>query len=182
MIKEGIQVKKDGGLANTEDFDSYAISIGGKDFYSLNNNIAERIFYRLGYAHQKKAIGNEEDEVRYSVSLGYKENFSEGISKTLIFEYMDIEHYSGEEAHDRSYFTSSLGLKMYTRSFATTYTFVDNDAPEEEDEDHDGKILQISLGYTLANSVTLSLGYKRADEENEENERIGLGFRYRFEL
>ena len=109
------------------------------------------------------------------MSLGYKENFSEGISKTLIFEYMDIEHYSGEEAHDRSYFTSSLGLKMYPWSFATTYTFVDNDAPEEEDEDHDGKILQISLGYTLANSVTLSLGYKRADEENEENERIGLG-------
>ena len=180
--QRGHTSKADGGLANTEDFSSYAVSIGGKDFYSLDNNIAERIFYKLGYAHQEAGIGNEEDEVRYSASLGYKENFSEGISKTLIFEYMDIEHYSGEEAHDRSYFTSSLGLKFYPWSFATTYTFVDNDAPEEPDENHDGKILQISVGYTLANSVTLSFGFKRADEENEVNERFGLGLRYRFEI
>jgi hypothetical protein len=41
----------------------------------------------------------------------YKEKFSEGISKTFIIEYMNIDHYDGEEAHDRSYFTSSLGFK-----------------------------------------------------------------------
>ena len=135
LDSRGHTSKSDGGLANTEDFDSYAISLGGKDFYSLDNNIVERLSYRFGYALQKAGIGNEEDEARYSLSLSYRENFSDKISKTLIFEYMDIEHYSGEEAHDRSYFTSSLGLELYPYSFSTTYTFVDNDAPEEEDED-----------------------------------------------
>ena len=95
---------------------------------------------------------------------------------------MDIEHYSGEEAHDRSYFTSSLGLELYPYSFSTTYTFVDNDAPEEEDEDHDGKILQISVGYAVTPDINISFGFKRADEENEVNERFGLGLKYAFEL
>jgi hypothetical protein len=180
--QRGHTSKEDGGLANTEGFDSYAISVGGKDFYSLNNNIAERIFYRLGYAHQEAAIGNEEDEVRYSISLGYKENFSDRISKTLIFEYMDIEHYSGEEAHDRSYFSTSLGLNLHPWSFATTYTFVDNDAPEEPDENHDGKLLQISIGYSLSEKLKLDFGFKRTDEEAEVTERFGLGLKYVFEL
>lgn len=180
--QRGHTSKEDGGLANTEDFDSYAISISGKEFYSLDNNIAERIFYRLGYAFQKAGIGNEEDEVRYSISAGYKENFSEGISKTLIFEYMDIEHYSGEEAHDRTYFTTSLGLKMYPWNFATTYTFVDNDAPEEPDENHDGKLLQISVGYAISKSLIVDFGFKRTDEEDEVTERFGLGLKYVYEL
>tara|TARA_A100000164_G_scaffold226416_1_gene200715 strand:- start:10021 stop:11169 length:1149 start_codon:yes stop_codon:yes gene_type:complete len=181
LDQRGHTSKEDGGLGNTEDFDSYSISLGGKDFYSLDNNIAERLSYRFGYAHQEAGTA-ESDEERYSASIVYKENFSEGISKTFIIEYMNIEHYSGEEAHDRSYFTSSLGLKLYPWSFATTYTFVDNDAPEEPDENHDGKILQISIGYKVASDVEVNFGFKRADEENEVNERFGLGLKYSFEL
>ena len=190
LDSRGHTSKADGGLANTEDFDSYAISIGGKDFYSLDNNIAERVFYRLGYAHQKAGVGNESDEDRYSVSFGYKENFSEGISKTLIFEYMDIEHYSGETGHDKSYFTTSLGLKMYPWSFATTYTFIDNNVQEEEEEEEghsdaegeDAKLLQISIGYSISSAMKVHFGFKRTDEEAEVTERFGLGFNYMFEL
>lgn len=94
---------------------------------------------------------------------------------------MEINHYSGEAGHDRSYFTSSMGLKLFPWSFATTYTFVDNDA-EEADEGADGKILQISVGYSISNSMDVNFGFKRADEELEVTERFGLGLRYRFEL
>ena len=195
LDSRGHTSKEDGGLGNTEDFDSYAISLGGKDFYSLNNNIAERVSYRFGYAHQE-AANKESDEERYSASIVYKEKFFEGISKTFIIEYMNIDHYGGETGHDRSYFTASLGLKKDRWNFATTYTFVDNDKVEEEEheeeeeeghehsehEGDDGKILQISIGYRVAPDVEVSFGFKRADEENEVNERFGLGFRYRFEL
>ncbi len=179
--QRGHTSKEDGGLANTEDFDSYAISIGGKDFYSLNNNISERIFYRLGYALQKKGVTNDNDETRYSISLGYRENFKSQISKTLIFEYMDINHYNGEAGHDRSYFTSSLGLKLFPWSLSTTYTFVDNVA-DEADEGADGKLLQISVGYSVTEKLNLNFGFKRTDEELEVTERFGLGLRYSYEL
>lgn len=179
--QRGHTSKKDGELANTEDFDSYAISIGGKDFYSLENNFAERIFYRLGYALQKKGINNDNDETRYSISLGYKENFDSHISKTIIFEYMDINHYNGEAGHDRSYFTSSLGLNLFPWNFSATYTFVDNIA-DEDAEGADGKFLQISIGYSLSEKLSLSFGFKRTDEELEVTERFGLGLRYSYEL
>lgn len=52
--QRGHTSKEDGGLANTEDFDSYAISISGKEFYSLDNNIAERIFIDLAMLFKKQ--------------------------------------------------------------------------------------------------------------------------------
>ena len=174
--------KEDGGLANTEGLDSYAISFGGKDFYSLDNNLAERLSYRVGYALQKKGVTNDNDETRYSASLSYKEKFTSKVSKTLIFEYMDINHYNGEAGHDRSYFTSSLDLKLYPYNFTTTYTFIDNDAPEEAAEGADGKVLQISVGYSISESLNVSFGFKRADEELEVTERFGLGLKYNFEI
>ena len=136
-----------------------------------------------GYAIilKKKSLTKENDETRYSVSLSYKENFINQISKTLIFEFMEINHYDGEAAHDRSYFTSSLGLKLYPWSFDTSYQFIDNDATEE-DEGADGKILQISVGYNFSNKTQLTFGFKRADEELEVTERFGLGLRHAFEL
>ena len=154
------------------------------------NNIAERVSYRFGYAHQE-AGSTESDEERYSASIVYKEKFSEGISKTFIIEYMNIDHYGGETGHDRSYFTTSVGLKKDRLNFATTYTFVDNDVKEEEEEGHeghgenegaDGKILQISIGYAVTPAVEVNFGFKRADEEAEVNERFGLGLKYSFEL
>ncbi len=181
LDQRGHTSKEDGGLANTEDFDSYSVSIGGKDFYSLNNNIAERLSYRFGYALQKKGSNNENDESRYSVSLSYKENFTNKISKSLIIEFMEINHYSGEAGHDRSYFTSSFGLKQYPWTFNTTYQFIDNEADEAE-EGADGKILQISVGYNFSDKTQLNFGFKRADEELEVTERFGLGLRYAFEL
>ena len=44
--------KEDGGISNTEDFQSFSVSLGGTDFYSLDNNIAEGLTYGLGYARQ----------------------------------------------------------------------------------------------------------------------------------
>ena len=52
------------------------------------------------YYETKKKVEQKKDELK-SLSNKFRE------LKTLIFEYMDIEHYSGEEAHDRTYFTTS---------------------------------------------------------------------------
>jgi hypothetical protein len=95
---------------------------------------------------------------------------------------MDINHYNVEAGHDRSYFTSSLDLKLYPYNFTTTYTFIDNNAPGEEAEGADGKVLQISVGYSISESLNVSFGFKRADEELEVTERFGLGLKYNFDI
>ena len=173
--------KEDGGISNTEDFQSFSVSLGGTDFYSLNNNIAEGLTYGLGYARQAAGKGNAEDETRYSVSLGYTQKLTKDIVAELITEHMQIDHLGGENGHDRSYTTVGLGLDYKNWNVGTTYTHINNDA-DEADEGHDGHIYQVSLGYTFSNGIGLSIGYKKSDEDNEEKERIGTTVSYSYDF
>lgn len=169
--------KEDGGLANTEDFQSFAVSLGGDDFYSLDNNVVEGLSYRLGFATQAAGIGNEKDEVRYSAAFGYEHKFAQDFGAQFITEYMAIDHLGGEAAHDRSYTTAALNFDYQAWNLGASYTHIKNDA-EESDESHNGHIQQISLGYTFANGVGFGVGYKRADEDNEVNDRVGARLTY----
>jgi hypothetical protein len=173
--------KEDGGISNTEDFQSFSVSLGGTDFYSLDNNIAEGLTYGLGYAKQAAGKGNAEDETRYSVSLGYTQKLTKDIEADVITEHMQINHLGGENGHDRSYTTVGLGLDYKSWNLGTTYTHINNDA-DEADEGHDGHIYQVSVGYTFSNGIGLSIGYKKSDEDNEEKERIGtlVSYSYNF--
>ena len=173
--------KEDGGISNTEDFQSFSVSLGGTDFYSLDNNIAEGLTYGLGYARQAAGKGNAEDETRYSVSLGYTQKLTKNIEADLITEHMQIDHLGGENGHDRSYTTVGLGLDYKNWNVGTTYTHINNDA-DEADEGHDGHIYQVSLGYTFSNGIGLSIGYKKSDEDNEEKERIGTTVSYSYDF
>ena len=171
-----------GGVGNTEDLSSFAVSLGGSDFYSLgNNNIIEGLSYRLGYAHQAKGVGNEEDEDRYSASLGYKYQISNSMSAKFVTELMDIEHLGGEAGHDRSHHTTALKLSYKAWNFGTSYTHTRNDA-EEEDESINGHVYQISGGYSFDNGIGLDLGYKYSDKEAEVKERVGAMISYDYEF
>jgi hypothetical protein len=173
--------KDDGGISNTEDFQSFAISLGGTDFYSLDNNVAEGLTYGLGYAKQAAGAGNAEDETRYSASLAYTQKLTKDIEADLIAEHMQINHLGGENGHDRSYTTIGLGLDYKNWNLGTTYTHINNDA-DEADEGHDGHIYQVSVGYRFSNGLGLSIGYQKSDEENEEKERIGTLVSYSYDF
>lgn len=181
LYKRGRTSKEDGGLSNTEDFSSFAISLGGSDFYSLSNNIVEGLSYRIGYAKQAAGIDNEDDETRYSVSLGYKHRITQDLSAKFLAEYVDINHFGGEASHDRTYSTTALRLNYQQWNLGTSYNYIDNDA-EEEDENHDGDVFQISVGYLFGNGIGLDLGYQRSDEENEVTERIGAMISYSYQF
>ncbi len=173
--------KEDGGLSNTEDLSSYAVSLGGSDFYSLNNNIVEGLSYRVGYAEQAAGVDNENDEKRYSLSLAYKQKITKDMTAKILAEHLDIEHFGGEAAHDRAYSTAALKLDYKQWNLGTSYTHINNDA-EEDDEGHNGKIYQLSAGYTFNNGIGVGLGYQRSDEENEVTDRMGALVSYSYEF
>ena len=94
---------------------------------------------------------------------------------------MNIRHLSGEELHDRNYTTGSVRLDYNQWNLGTSYTYIKNDA-DEADEDINGNVFQVSLGYTFLNGFEVGVGYKRADEEDEVTERVGflVGYSYEF--
>ena len=170
-----------GGVANTEDLSSYAVSLSGSDFYSLTNNFIEGLSYRLGYAMQAKGFNSEDDEHRFSASLDYKYRISKDLTAKLVAELMDIEHYTGEAGHDRAYQTAALKFEYKEWNLGTSYTQIRNDA-EEADEAITGHVYQISAGYMFDNGIGLDLGYKYSDKEAEVTERIGAMITYDYEF
>ncbi|MEP3245746.1 MAG: hypothetical protein ABJN40_02985 [Sneathiella sp.] len=172
----------DGGVSNTEDFSSFALSLGGSDFYSLDNNIVEGFTYRIGFAHQAAGEGDEEDETRYSASLQYEHDFTADLKGRLIGEIMHIDHLNGEGPHDRTYYTSGLGITWKQWNFGTTWTHIENDNPEEADEAIDGDLFQASIGYTFDIGIGIGVGYRLQDEEGEEKHRVGALISYAYEF
>jgi len=125
ITDRGKTKKSDGGVSNTQDFSSYAISIEGKDFFSLSNNFVDGLSYKVGHAKQSKAVKNlgsnsanssaindnvnlTHDEKRSSISLVHKSIIAPNLSMRILTEFMKIEHFTGEESHDRDYITTGL--------------------------------------------------------------------------
>ena len=179
--QRGNTSKEDGGPSNTQRFNSYAISLEGSDFYSLTNNIVEGLSYRIGHAVQAAAETSPRDEIRYSVSLGYKHIFTRDLTARLMTEHMAINNLNGETSHDRSY--NNLAIRFHYKNWfaGTAYTLIDNEA-DEEGENHDGHVFEGSAGYNFPFGLSVEVGYKRSDEENEEKELLGTLLKYSYEF
>lgn len=179
--QRGNTSKEDGGPSNTQRFNSYAISLEGSDFYSLTNNIVEGLSYRIGHAVQAAAETSPRDEIRYSVSVGYKHIFTRDLTARLMTEHMAINNLNGETSHDRSY--NNFALRFHYKNWfaGTAYTLIDNEA-DEEGENHDGHVFEGSAGYNFPFGLSVEVGYKRSDEENEEKELLGTLLKYSYEF
>lgn len=173
--------KEDGGLANSENFSSFAVSLSGSDFFSLNNNLVEGLEYRFGYAKQHAGIDNEENETRYSIGAGYKQQLTQDLKAKLLFDYLKIDHLGGEEYHDRSYSNFALNFDYKKWNLNSSYIFIRNNA-EDDHEGQDGEIAEFSVGYNFNNGLGLALGYQTKDEEGEKSKRIGLVLKYDFDI
>ena len=179
--QRGNTSKEDGGPSNTQRFNSYAISLEGSDFYSLTNNIVEGLSYRIGHAVQAAAETSPRDEIRYSVSLGYKHILTRDLTARLMTEHMAINNLNGETSHDRSY--NNFAIRFHYKNWfaGTAYTLIDNEA-DEEGENHDGHVFEGSAGYNFPFGLSVEVGYKRSDEENEEKELLGTLLKYSYEF
>lgn len=179
--------KSDGGVSNTQDFSSYAVSLEGKNFFSLTNNFIDGFSYKIGHAKQAKGVKHlgsnaanvslTNDEKRSSFSLAHSSLITSNLRMKIISEYMNIEHYTGEELHDRAYMTTGIDLLYKKINIGGTYTQETNEAAEE-DEAIDDKVYQVSLGYLLSKNLRTDIGYKKADEENEIKHTVGALITY----
>ncbi len=177
---DGKTRKSDGGVSNTEDFSSYSISLGGKNFFSLDSNFIDGFSYQIGHAVQAKGEGGEEDEKRYSIGVAHSSYLTGDVKMTLIGEYMNISKLTGESGHDRTITTYGLGLEYGKFTLGGTLTYKDNDA-DDADENVDDNIRQISLGYFVDDKLKVDIGYKRKKVSNEVSKIAGITLKYVFD-
>ena len=158
---------EDGGVANTEDFASYAIQLSG--------NIIQPVSYYIGYADQSNDAGNDED--RFVIGLNAHHDITDALSINGMADITDITHLNGEDDHDRTYITLGFGADYKNWTTGATYTKIDNDSSDAT-EGMDGSISQISIGYNLGHGFGIDVGHVRSNEEGETSKRLGSLLRY----
>jgi len=173
LYERGRTRKSDGGVSNTDNFSSVAVSLSGSDFYSLQSDIPEGLSYRLGFAHQAAGEGDDTSEDRYTIAGQYRHVFTSDLRGRILGEIVHINHLNGEAPHDRTYNTVGAELSYGQWDLGSTYTFVKNKNPVEPDEAQDGEVFQASLSYRFDYGITVGAGYKYQEEEGEKNHRIG---------
>lgn len=183
ITSEGHTSRDDGGLGNTESFDSYALALTGGGFPSLDG-----LSYQLAYAYQAEGSADKRDvdnprstnESRYYVSFAYEHEFNDEWSSNLIAEYVDIDDFDGTDDYDREYTTVGLGLDYHGWNVSAAYTDVSNSDSQEDVKDSD--VFQASTAYTFDIGVSVGAGWQRVDLEGEEYDRIGLMLGYELEF
>ena len=174
----------DAGASNTEDFSSYAIGARLDNLYFMTDEYIHEFTFLTGFALQaeaKEADEHGDDEERWILGGKYTLHFDDTTSLTLLNETMDIASWGGENEADLLAITSGAQFNHKNWLLGGTYTDYIHDH-EEADEEHNGRIIQVSAGYRFDNGIGIDVGYQKIKEPGDEDDREGPGIALSYHL
>ncbi len=163
----------DGGPANTESLESFAVALDG-GFTAL-----EGFRYHLGFSSLKDGEDGNEDQRGYVAGLEYGFNIMEELTATPLFEYAYFDNNGGTDGDTAQYATAALGFEYGSWSASASYQRRDT---ETGSTDHDDFILALTVGYSFENGIGLSGGWRHAEEEDVDSSGLGLLLEYAIEF
>ncbi len=168
--------KDDGGVSNTEDFSSYVVSLEGENLAGVEN-----LYYKLGYRNQDEGdetVGGDR-ETGYVVTLGHVMPVGERVSVDGLLEFADIHNFDASDS-DNQYLTASFITTIDDKwNVTASYTARNVDGPSGDTDDH---LFQLSGGYDFGQGTTAELGWRNAEEGDQDSDIIGGLIRHTFEF
>jgi hypothetical protein len=167
---------REGGVANTHDFSSYAVSLSGDLFYFAAGDTIHDLDYVLAYARQDAGYGAEDDhddEDRAVIGGVYMAALTENLQLKGVGEFKNIRNSHTHRGEDLRISTAGAGLSWLGWELGGSYSFLDSNAGEP-----DGEHVQASLGYVWKCGLGLHGGWKLVEEEGERQKSVGLMFSY----
>lgn len=169
---------EDGGAANTEDFSSFVVSLGGE-----NTGGIENLTYQIAFRHLAEAdISTDgKDEQGMAANLGYVFAVSSDIELDTLVEYAGINNFDGA-IEDRQYAYASGIVRLYKNwNIALGYTARTID-PNDGSADTRDHLVQITGGYDFGNGLTFEAGWKGTEEATIDTDILGGLARYTVEF
>lgn len=160
------------GPSNTEDFSSFAVSLGSEGLPALGG-----MGYSLGIAHQAAGVGNTDDETSYAAAIFGSVALSDSVAWEPLAEYIRQEN-AGATIADRDYLTLGSAFLYGPWNLSLSYTGRNLDPNTAGTSDVDDTLLQVSGGYEFDNGVTADLGYRFSEEASVDTHMIGILFTY----
>lgn len=161
-----------GGVSNTEDFSSVAVSLDSEAVAGLGG-----MGYTLGFVHQQGGRGDPEDETGFVAGLFKSVELSNGATLEPVLEWAHFENAGGAQL-DRDYVTLGAGWANgpWNAALSATGRFSDSNAAGVASDDD--TLVQLSGGYGFSNGVTLDIGYRFSEEANLETHMVGALLAY----
>lgn len=167
--------RSDGGVANTHDFSSWAVSLSGEPLYTALGDTLHQFRYVLAYARQDAGYGadpDHEDEERWVAGGVYAVTLTEDLQLKGVGEYKHIRNNHTHGDDDLRISTAGLSLSWQRWEMGGSYSILDSTG------EPDGEHIQASLGYVWPCGLGISGGWKLQEEEGEQQKSIGLMVSY----
>lgn len=164
--------KRDGGVSNTEGFDSFIVAVDGGDIAGLG-----KLGYHAAYMHQARGAGDPEDENSVAVAAYTTIEVSPGVNLFPLVEYIYQDSAGG--AGDRRDFLTLAGQAEW-KGFNVTVAWTGRDTSDGTGDDDFQ--LQFSAGYAFDSGVSIDIGWKIADEAGIKTETLGALAAYNIEF
>ncbi|NJM35576.1 MAG: hypothetical protein HC850_13735, partial [Rhodomicrobium sp.] len=163
----------DGGLSNTEELDSFALAIEGKDIPGLAG-----LSYNFGYVHQSGGVFDIDDQNGFVAGLQLDKTYN-GVALTWIgevayFDYAGDFFEDGDFVETLWYYTLGAQAKIDKYNIAIAYT--GRNSEQLSGIEHEDYQFQISAGMDLPDGWTVDIGYRLLEEQDEESHTVGVLF------
>jgi hypothetical protein len=164
----------DGGLSDTGDFSSFAVSLEGEKLPGLSG-----ISYNLGFVHQAGSVEDLDDQNGVVFGLQAERSYNgvafKWIAETAYFDYGGDVYAAGDPAlfADKLWYRT-LGVEAKMGKYHAAAVYATRDADLFDGTHFDDVQYQLSAGIDLGENWTLDIGYKFLNAQAEESHTVGL--------
>ncbi len=163
----GTTKRADGGVSNTEDLSSYALTLDGENVAGIKGLGA-----RVAFIRQAKGEGDADDEKGISAALWHEFKLGEVITLAPLLEYVHFDDAEGVDGQDRDFLTVAGRLGWRRWNLTLAYTSRDTDVSgTPEIDDHQ---FQVSAGYSFEFGLDVDVAWQRVEESGIDTKRLGV--------
>lgn len=164
--------RDDGGVSNTESFESFIATLDGGGFKGFGN-----LGYHVAYMHQAKGTSDTDDENSLAIALYGSFGLGAGVTFSPLFEYVHQDNAGGAGA-DRDFLTFAGQAEWRRVNLTLAWTRRDTDNGVNDDDFQ----FQVSAGYTFESGIGIEIGWKIAEEAGIDTETVGALATYTVEF
>jgi len=172
----GARGRADGGVSNTGDLSSFAVSLGGKGVGGVAG-----LAYHLGFVHQRQGVDGTTAERGVAVALYHEKiALAPELSLAPLVEFVRFSDFGGTDGLARRFITAAGRLDWRKWNLAVSFTGRRTEtAAGPAADDH---LLQVSAGYSFDFGLAADVGWRQTNEENVQTHTVGARLAYRYEF
>lgn len=167
--------KRDGGVSNTQSFESFLVALNGEDL-----PLPGKPGYHLSFMKQEAGLGDTADETSFAAGMFASFDLGNELSFDPLVEMVSQVSQGGVSGRDRFYLTAGGQLSWAGWNLAASVTerYTDNTAAANNTDTH----FQVSAGYSFDFGLSIDVGWKISEDGGAETRTLGALAAYSIEF